>query len=1019
MQTRFILTSIIALLLSFGVYAQEPAVFYESDRTLKNALELFDKEKYASALELFDRVAQLDHNNEISGQAEYMAAQCAILLYHRDAEVRLLNFVDTHPNSPYVKTAYFELGNYNFQKRKFIKAVVWYDKVNINDLDTEQQKDYNFRKGYSHFREDEFSHAKGYLVNLVEDQNKYYVPANYYFGHIAYDEGNYQLALNSLEKVKNQEAFMGLVPIYLTQIYFKQEKYTDLVAYAPTQLEHVNQERKPEMLRMIGESFYRLENYQEAATYLQQYANSSGFKDREGYYELGYSYYKSDNFSSAIEYFTKVSFQDDSLSQITAYQLGDAYLKNDEKVKARNAFKQASTYQFDRQVEEDALFNFAKLAYELSIDPFHEAIQALSTYLDKYPNSDRSSEAYEFLLDVYLTTKNYGAAYEALNNITDKSIRTKEIYQTVVYNRGIEFIKGKKFDRANEFLAKVGEYPINESVNARAKFWSAEILYKQKKFDQAVLAYKAFKLHPGSLSSGYFNSANYSLGYTYFNKKNYAESRNYFKLYIDKYNESNKKKLNDAYLRLADSHFVQKDYPEAISNYNKAREVEVFDQDYALFQISRCYGYNDQMDSKISELMKLLNQYPESPYVAASKFEIGDSYFKQNSLDNAYTYLSDVVANHETSAYVKRSLKTIGLIYYRQERLDDAIAAFKQVIEDYANDADSKEALDRLKDIYAETGKTDEFDDWAANLDNINISTAALDSVAYRAAENKYINGDCAGARSAFENYIKKYQPGIFGLNANFYKAECDFEVGDYNGALVGYNFVISLSKNQFTEPSLLAAASITYDQKKYEEALANYISLERNSEYNINILEGRIGQMRCYYHLGQLENAMEYVIWVIDDPQTPESILAEAYYYKGKIHEDKTEFDEAILAFNYASLKNNGSLGAEAKFNKCKLLYETRKFTEAESEIFELIQKFPSQEKWKIESFLLLSDVYVGLEDLFQAKTTLQSILDNVSEEDIQARALAKYEEILKLEADRDAATGDEDPEINFDGND
>ena len=56
---------------------------------------------------------------------------------------------------------------------------------------------------------------------------------------------------------------------------------------------------KPEMLRMIGESFYRLENYSEAANYLQQYANSSGFKDREGYYELGYSYYRSNDYPSS------------------------------------------------------------------------------------------------------------------------------------------------------------------------------------------------------------------------------------------------------------------------------------------------------------------------------------------------------------------------------------------------------------------------------------------------------------------------------------------------------------------------------------------------------------------------------------------------------------------------------------------------------------------------------------------------------------------------------------------------
>ena len=64
---------------------------------------------------------------------------------------------------------------------------------------------------------------------------------------------------------------------------------------------------------------------------------------------------------------------------------------------------------------------------------------------------------------------------------------------------------------------------------------------------------------------------------------------------------------------------------------------------------------------------------------------------------------------------------------------------------------------------------------------------------------------------------------------------------------------------------------------------------------------------------------------------------------------------------------------------------------------------------KWKVESFFLLSDVYVGMDDLFQAKSTLQSILDNVSDEDGQARALKKYEAILALEKERDEGESNE----------
>ncbi|MEM7162943.1 MAG: hypothetical protein AAF487_10960, partial [Bacteroidota bacterium] len=106
MQVKSNFSALLAMLfLSLSIFGQEPAVFYEEDLPFKTAHELYDKEKYAAAMKLFDEVAVRQPKTEITAQAEYMAAQCAIHLFHRDAEVRLLNFVDDNPHSPHVKTA--------------------------------------------------------------------------------------------------------------------------------------------------------------------------------------------------------------------------------------------------------------------------------------------------------------------------------------------------------------------------------------------------------------------------------------------------------------------------------------------------------------------------------------------------------------------------------------------------------------------------------------------------------------------------------------------------------------------------------------------------------------------------------------------------------------------------------------------------------------------------------------------------------------------------------------------------
>ena len=85
------------------------------------------------------------------------------------------------------------------------------------------------------------------------------------------------------------------------------------------------------------------------------------------------------------------------------------------KDKARNAFSRAASKDYDLEIMEDAMFSYAKLAFELSYNPFDDAITAFTNYIENYPNSIRHDEAYRFLLQVYLTSRDYERALNALD----------------------------------------------------------------------------------------------------------------------------------------------------------------------------------------------------------------------------------------------------------------------------------------------------------------------------------------------------------------------------------------------------------------------------------------------------------------------------------------------------------------------------------------------------------------------------------------------------------------------------
>ena len=116
---------------------------------------------------------------------------------------------------------------------------------------------------------------------------------------------------------------------------------------------------------------------------------------------------------------------------------------------------------------------------------YHEAINALKNYLKTYPNTPRRSEAYEFLLNVYLKTRNYEEALASLDEIPQKDLRLKDAYQKLAYDRGVELYEGRMYKDAALYFERALKYPVDPAVNAKAHVWMAESYYGQGDYPAA------------------------------------------------------------------------------------------------------------------------------------------------------------------------------------------------------------------------------------------------------------------------------------------------------------------------------------------------------------------------------------------------------------------------------------------------------------------------------------------------------------------------------------------------------
>ena len=76
------------------------------------------------------------------------------------------------------------------------------------------------------------------------------------------------------------------------------------------------------------------------------------------------------------------------------------------------AFKDASEVKFDPQITEDALFNYAKLAFDLNKDT-----KGFSQYIQRYSTSSKGAQLYGYMALAALYDRDYVAAVEAYDNI--------------------------------------------------------------------------------------------------------------------------------------------------------------------------------------------------------------------------------------------------------------------------------------------------------------------------------------------------------------------------------------------------------------------------------------------------------------------------------------------------------------------------------------------------------------------------------------------------------------------------
>ena len=103
---------------------------------------------------------------------------------------------------------------------------------------------------------------------------------------------------------------------------------------------------------------------------------------------LGHSFYNTGQYEYAVLNLENVASVSDSILQFVYYYLGASYIKFEYYTYALNAFKKSASYDNNLAIQEDALFNYAKLSYQLNL-PFDNTFNVFETYLTSSEKTEK------------------------------------------------------------------------------------------------------------------------------------------------------------------------------------------------------------------------------------------------------------------------------------------------------------------------------------------------------------------------------------------------------------------------------------------------------------------------------------------------------------------------------------------------------------------------------------------------------------------------------------------------------
>ncbi len=491
-------------------------------------------------------------------------------------------------------------------------------------------------------------------------QSRYTAMVSKYLADAYLATTSYKSSLESMDKIKNPtpkilEAKQIILMRYGAE-QFANGSYSDAVSTFSRSiaLGQYNRKAKADALYWRGESYYRLNDFDNAANDFVMYTEIENDRNTETYamafYNLGYINFKKKQYGKALAYFRRSENVSSSMKANVkadmANRMGDCYYRSrnfDEAEKYYDLAAKTDPAQGDyamfqrsfilglqknydakiRQIDQmiskypesvycdDATFEKGR-AYVLS-ENNTAAIATYTELINRYPSSQYVRRA-EFEIGLlYYQNRNYSKAEEAYKNVISKYPGTPEAGQAQNDLRNL-YIDQNKVDEYFKFLGTTGNGgSVEVSEKDSLTYLAAERIYMNGDKPRGAYAMEAYlQDYPDGMFS---INANYYIGLYKYNEKNHQEAIPY----LEKVNSAEASQFaEESLVMLSEIYYETGDLEKAMSAYRSLRDMASMEDRKILAEtgIMRCAEKLNDSKTVVEAANALLQHSKVDPQLA-------------------------------------------------------------------------------------------------------------------------------------------------------------------------------------------------------------------------------------------------------------------------------------------------------------------------------------------------------------------------------------------------------------------